>query len=440
MDAPTTEQERYERIMRGIDLVRRIYHDKSGENDYRETRCRDGQLVLQPLDYLAGPEQPAEEDETSVRRVMKCAFFDPVRQVPSYEAIAYCQLGRVMFAYWFAVLVNTGTLEAEKANLPVAVKIMDGRQLNNMQNAARADAEREQRILQRLRRQGFRRRRATPLNSDVPVQLARSSYHFPQWSIMTDEISNQYMITDYATNGSVIQHFSKRYEEYCNIVRSLLFMRGINDDVLLRRAVLNLWRDEALHIFTGLVNAVVYMHEKNVCHLDLSPENIGIDAQNNPILLDFGNSEVTGLDDTVGRGRVIRSLLHYCAPEVRLHNRTVSESAGVDGKKADMYSLGVVLYWLLFVGCSSDVDGQWVIWDPIEFDHACTVCLVNGELSVTDRTLFQAMLSGFPAARSTATEVSDLVHQHQFQLREDLRARCNRVVNELIDHVFMDVT
>ncbi|KAG5178631.1 CBL-interacting-like PK [Tribonema minus] len=100
--------------------------------------------------------------------------------------------------------------------------------------------------------------------------------------------------------------------------------------------------DEARFYFKQLVEGVDYCHSQGVCHRDLKPENILLDSNGNVKISDFGLSNLySGGDDEALK------LLHttcgtpnYVAPEV-LADR------GYDGRMADVWSLGVILYVLL---------------------------------------------------------------------------------------------
>ena len=104
--------------------------------------------------------------------------------------------------------------------------------------------------------------------------------------------------------------------------------------------------EPALYYFRQLVEGVEYCHGMGVCHRDLKPENLLLDANGNLKISDFGLSSLyVGDEDSDGATRT--KLLHttcgtpnYVAPEVLADQ-------GYDGKKADVWSIGVVLYVLL---------------------------------------------------------------------------------------------
>jgi serine/threonine protein kinase len=84
------------------------------------------------------------------------------------------------------------------------------------------------------------------------------------------------------------------------------------------------------------------MHEKGICHRDLKPENILLTKEEHVIkITDF---EYCGfIQNEKTRFKEICGTLNYAAPEVITSNKRKM----YDGKKADIWSLGCILYTLL---------------------------------------------------------------------------------------------
>ena len=96
--------------------------------------------------------------------------------------------------------------------------------------------------------------------------------------------------------------------------------------------------EEAISYFRQVIYALEILHQHNVCHRDLKLENILIDSSQSLKLADFGFS-TWSKDDRLSSSC---GSPHYAAPEV-LKGGTYS------GKKADIWSAGVILYILITV-------------------------------------------------------------------------------------------
>lgn len=92
-----------------------------------------------------------------------------------------------------------------------------------------------------------------------------------------------------------------------------------------------------VHIYSCIVDAVLYLHERGIAHLDIKPENIFIDEDFNPVLADFGCCETK---ESRKRSYQPRGTIIYAAPEVMDMNVE-------DHRPMDIWSLGILLYLML---------------------------------------------------------------------------------------------
>ena len=94
---------------------------------------------------------------------------------------------------------------------------------------------------------------------------------------------------------------------------------------------------ELTQTIAGVAKALGYAHQRGYVHRDVAPGNILFDANNNPVLTDFGialaaaaGSRITSVGFSVGTS-------HYMSPEQ-------ARGGDVD-LRSDIYSLGVLCYY-----------------------------------------------------------------------------------------------
>jgi serine/threonine protein kinase len=103
--------------------------------------------------------------------------------------------------------------------------------------------------------------------------------------------------------------------------------------------------EEKLRLFKRVCEAVSHGHDRGVVHRDLKPGNILIDATGSPKIIDFGVARSTDSDLTLtsmktDTGQLVGTV-QYMSPE-----QFGDGPDDLDGR-ADVYSLGVVLYELV---------------------------------------------------------------------------------------------
>ena len=91
-------------------------------------------------------------------------------------------------------------------------------------------------------------------------------------------------------------------------------------------------------ILQQLANALAHIHERNLVHLDIKPQNIMITDTGEIKIIDFGLAQPPGANTEMGGGMAFGTVA-YLAPE--------QARGDAVGEETDVYSLGCVVYELL---------------------------------------------------------------------------------------------
>ena len=100
----------------------------------------------------------------------------------------------------------------------------------------------------------------------------------------------------------------------------------------LSQAAHELNANQALQIFFDVAEALAHAHRQGVIHRDIKPDNILITEDNRAVVIDWGLADA-------GQPRQVCGSPYYAAPE-QLEGQVADQ-------RADVYSLGVVLYFML---------------------------------------------------------------------------------------------
>jgi serine/threonine protein kinase len=120
-----------------------------------------------------------------------------------------------------------------------------------------------------------------------------------------------------------------------------LVMKYIEGYTLKRRIIKKpLTLDGVLVAMSAIGGALSYAHKQGVLHRDIKPSNIVIDRESNLYLTDFGLARLAASGESTMSADMLLGTPHYISPE------QARGMKNLDGR-ADIYSLGVVLYELL---------------------------------------------------------------------------------------------
>ncbi|XP_041918117.1 serine/threonine-protein kinase BRSK2-like isoform X5 [Alosa sapidissima] len=103
---------------------------------------------------------------------------------------------------------------------------------------------------------------------------------------------------------------------------------------------------ESRKFFRQIISALDFCHSHSICHRDLKPENLLLDEKNNIRVADFGMASLQVGDSLL---ETSCGSPHYASPEVIRGEK-------YDGRKADVWSCGVILFALLVGALPFDDD------------------------------------------------------------------------------------
>ena len=131
---------------------------------------------------------------------------------------------------------------------------------------------------------------------------------------------------------------------YCDDVKYIQHDDGIGWDIFIKMELLTpltkalpktISDEQVIRIGEDICSALAYCEKRNVLHRDIKPQNIFVAPDGTCKLGDFGIAKVAEHTTSGTKAGTFK----YMAPEV-YNNQPY-------GTKADIYSLGLVLYWLL---------------------------------------------------------------------------------------------
>lgn len=179
------------------------------------------------------------------------------------------------------------------------------------------------------------------------------------------------------------------------------FVEGLTLLRLARRAWrsgLSLPMELAVSAAADAATALHYAHSyidvdgsaRRIVHRDVSPDNLIVDRAGNTKLLDFGVAKAAG-SISVTRAGEVKGKVPYMAPE-QLHGKPL------DGR-ADLYSLGATLYWLLTGRRPFHGGTDLEVMQAIAYETPVPPRELNAEIPELLDTIIQRLLSKKPEDR-----------------------------------------
>lgn len=289
----------------------------------------------------------------------------------------------------------------KSGNVRIGVKVMVKKQIQVQKD----DVENELRVMNTLQPAG--------LNVEVRNE------HFLKWECGEDEF-NEYIAIQMAEQGSLIHYFDSKNEHFKKsaIKRHMHLSPAAKFKKVVMKEMARRWMKLGISIFYQLLQGIVYMHGQNVCHLDLDPCNLVMDSTGTLKIIDFGSSAMMTADGLAGVGSaLVKFKPLFVAPEVRTNNRKQEPRPGFNGRAADLWSIGVLLYQLLcwgYPGGSMALSHDLKWYENLlkhangkhqDHKHKCYLCYRRIEFTPTTYEIFKILLHPNPLNRSSATHI-----------------------------------
>lgn len=153
---------------------------------------------------------------------------------------------------------------------------------------------------------------------------------------------------------TLIMKLVRTFKDQKRLYFLMEYIRGMDLFDVIRK--LQLLKECDAKFYIGCIIVIIeHLHEREILYRDLKPENMVVDAQGYPKLIDFGTAKFIR-----GRTYTIVGTPHYMAPEVVTGHGY--------GLSADYWTIGIMLYELLFgyVPFGDDESDPYSIYEKVQ--------------------------------------------------------------------------
>ena len=118
---------------------------------------------------------------------------------------------------------------------------------------------------------------------------------------------------------------------------------------------------ERIILFNKVCSAVSYAHQQGIIHRDLKFANILVDKRGEPHILDFGLAKAVGLSEQAEKNAVLTMTGQWSGSLSTMSPEQAAGQPELIDVRTDVYSLGVILYYLLTGQYPYDVTGSTLL-------------------------------------------------------------------------------
>ena len=187
----------------------------------------------------------------------------------------------------------------------------------------------------------------------------------------------------------------------------LILEECLHDDLFNYIKLNDFNKNEIIYLFYQIVLALDHCHNKNIAHLDIKPQNILISKYNKIKLSDFGLSFKCNQDELLNH--FVGSFI-YEAPEIILKKN-------YNPFKADIWSLGVTFFYMLFKKLPWQNENKDLIKQQI-LSGLFQIPLIN---NINISNLIKDLLSLNPLLRPNTKDI--LSNEIFLNLKENLKIK-----------------
>ena len=157
------------------------------------------------------------------------------------------------------------------------------------------------------------------------------------------------------------RHLSHHKQQDSLFMAFELCEKGCIMDVSMDKETKPLSIDDARNFFAQMILGIEYLHENNICHRDIKPDNMMISKDGILKIVDFGVSEIFKEDSDklhnaagspgkfwVSKITILFFFSSFAGLAFYSPESCQANHGDLSGKAADLWALGVTLYCLVF--------------------------------------------------------------------------------------------
>jgi serine/threonine protein kinase len=194
------------------------------------------------------------------------------------------------------------------------------------------------------------------LERKVAVKVLNPEFVFNEE--LRQRFINEAKVLSTLTHQNIVTLYDfTEFEE--NLVIIMEYVEGNSLESIIRNVTGAIPEVRTINIFSQILNAFSFAHNKGIVHRDIKPSNILLQSDDTPKILDFGIAKILHGDMSLTKTGTKIGTVFYMSPE-QILGRTVDF-------RTDIYSLGVTLFEMLSgkKPYDEDITSEYLIQEKI---------------------------------------------------------------------------